>query len=280
MYPLSLPAPAKINWFLHIIGQREDGYHLLQTGFQFLDYGDQLSFSPRQDGQVVVTGSEIVPQEENLVFLAAQRLKAYVPDAYGVTVVLHKKIPMGAGLGGGSSDAATTLVALNHMWRLGLTQAQLMEIGLGLGADVPVFVFGQAAFAEGIGEKLQVYHRQEHPCLVVIPDAHVSTAKMYAEKNLTRNSKRLELAQLETLELKNDFEPLVRSLYPAVEGAFQWLLPHGRPKLSGSGAAVFLECETLAKAYQLLAQLPPSLTGFVAFEQNVSPLYHWGIAKW
>ena len=280
MHPLTLSAPAKINWFLHIIGRREDGYHLLQTGFQFLDAGDTLSFSPRQDGEIIVYGPESIPMTENLVYRAAKRLRAYGPAACGVDIRLDKQIPMGSGLGGGSTDAATTLVALNHLWRLNLSQAELMEIGLTLGADVPVFIFGQAAFAEGVGEHLRKYHRKEHVCLVVIPPVHVNTKAMYSEKNLTRDSKPLELEQLDTSCLRNDFEPLVRSLFSEVDEAFRWLSQYGQPKLSGSGAAVFLECETLAKAHQLLAQLPPSLAGFLATQQNVSPLYHWGIAKW
>ncbi len=273
-----LPAPAKINWFLHIIGQRADGYHLLQTGFQFLCLHDTLDFSLRSDGHIGIhlvnpinPGLQADPRE-NLIYKAAALLQPLAKPGAGIDITLNKIIPIGGGLGGGSSDAATTLLALNYLWQLKLSTPKLQQLGLQLGADVPIFIFGQAAIGEGIGERLTPYPRFEHPCLVLIPPVSILSGPLYQDKNLTRNTEPLQLQQLEQATLRNDFEPLVRTRFPEVQAAFEWLAPFGHPKLSGSGSAVFLECATLAKAEQLLAQLPPLFKGFVTQQQNVSAL--------
>lgn len=274
---LTLPAPAKINWFLHIVGRRPDGYHELQTGFQFLDIGDVLHFKPVTGDKVEILGTPTIPLTDNLIWKAAEILKPFATVSTGMQVQCDKNIPMGSGLGGGSSDAATTLVALNHLWKAGRTQAELIALGVQLGADVPIFIFGQSAIGEGVGERLTPYNRPESACLVVIPSVHISSASLYQDKNLTRNTKALQLAQFATFPLKNDFEPVARTRFSEVEHAFNELAPFGQPKLSGSGSALFLECKTLAKAQQLLAQLRPPLTGFVASQKNVSSL--WEVAK-
>ena len=197
MSRISLPAPAKINWFLHIIGRRADGYHLLQTGFQFLDYCDVLHFEPCSGRTVELISQDIdIPTTENLIWKAAEALKPFAQGGTGIRIECEKKIPLGSGLGGGSSDAATTLIALNHLWQANRSQEELMAIGLRLGADVPFFLFCESAIGQGVGEELTPYSRPEFPCLVVIPPVHVSTAVLYHDKDLTRNTKPLQYNSL------------------------------------------------------------------------------------
>ena len=269
---LTLPAPAKINWFLHIIGRRIDGYHELQTGFQFLDYSDQLHFTPCTGDDIEVIFPGNLATSDNLIWKAAMALKPFAKTATGIRIECDKKIPLGSGLGGGSSNAATTLIALNALWKANRTEAELMAIGVRLGADVPIFIFGKSAIGQGIGEKLTPYYKAESPCLMVIPPVSIASALLYQDKDLTRNTKPLQLHQFAECSLKNDFEPVVRARFPEVAFAFAKLAPYGQPKLSGSGSALFLECSTLAKAHELLAQLRPSLNGFATMQRNISPL--------
>ena len=273
---LTLPAPAKLNLFLHINGRRPDGYHLLQTVFQFLDRADTLHFRRRDDG-VLTLRPELpdLPAESNLVLRAARLLQAETGCALGADITLEKVLPMGGGIGGGSSDAATTLIGLNRLWALGLDSDRLAALGLALGADVPVFVRGQAAFAEGVGERLTPVELPEPWYLVLTPDAHLSTALVFGHPQLTRHTPAITLAAfraggLET-GLRNDCEAVARTLSPAVATALDWLSQHGPARMTGTGACCFLPCPDRARAEALLAQSP--IPGFVARGQNRSPAH-------
>jgi 4-diphosphocytidyl-2-C-methyl-D-erythritol kinase len=272
------PAPAKINLFLHITGRRADGYHLLQTVFQFLDYGDALTFDVRRDG-VVSRLTEIagVPAESDLTVRAARQLQAFTGTSLGVDIGIEKRLPMGGGLGGGSSDAATTLVALNHLWRLGLSEDELAGIGLKLGADVPVFVRGRAAWAEGVGEQLTPLELPEPWFLVIIPPCHVPTAELFAAPELTRNVQSSKIPAFLSGQWSeqwgNVFEPVVRQRYPDVDNALKWLAKFAPARMSGSGACLFAPFESEAQARRVMAQMPPGWRGFVAKGVNHSPLY-------
>lgn len=277
----SWPAPAKINLFLHITGRRADGYHLLQTVFQFLDYGDTLTFAVREDGAVNrVTEVAGVPAASDLTVRAARQLQQLSGTSLGVDIGIDKRLPMGGGLGGGSSDAATTLVALNRLWRLGLCEDELAAIGLGLGADVPVFVRGRAAWAEGVGEKLTPLALPEPWFLVIIPPCHVSTAELFAAPELTRNVQSSKipafLSEPSSEQWFNVFEPVVRQRYPDVDNALKWLAKFAPARMSGSGACIFAPFDNEALARQVLAQMPaPAVSGwrgFVAKGLNRSPL--------
>ncbi len=268
----TVPSPAKINRFLHITGRREDGYHLLQTGFQFLSVGDTLTFTPNETGVVTLSGMPEV--SDNLIIKAAEALKPFAHPHCGAHIHIQKRIPIGAGLGGGSSNAATTLLVLNTLWSLALSSSELHRIGLTLGADVPIFIFGHSGIAEGIGEKLTSYFPPQSAYLVLLPPVPVMTGAVYQVPELVRNHPILPLETLQQDEvLGNAFEPIVRRHFPAVEEAFGWLSSFGTPKLSGSGSAVFLSCKTLDKAADLLAQCPPHWSGFVAEGRNESPLF-------
>jgi len=267
------PAPAKINLFLHITGRRDDGYHLLQTAFQFLDYGDALTFKVRQDGEIT-RQTEIpgVPADQDLVVRAARSLQQFSDTPLGADIKINKKLPMGGGLGGGSSDAATTLVALNHLWKLSLNEDQLAEIGLALGADVPVFVRGQAAWAEGVGENLTPLKLPEPWFLVVIPPCHVPTAKIFLDSDLTRDSQTIKIPAFFAGQGENVCEPIVRKHFPEVDKALNWLTNFSPARMSGTGACVFAPFESEAEAKQVLAQMPSEWQGFVAKGLNQSPL--------
>jgi len=275
------PAPAKINLFLHITGRRADGYHLLQTIFQFLDYGDTLTFAVRQDGAIRrLTEIPGVPAECDLTVRAARQLQALTGTPLGVDIGIEKQLPMGGGLGGGSSDAATTLVALNHLWRLGLSEDELAMLGLKLGADVPVFVRGRAAWAEGVGEVLTPLELPEPWFLVVIPPCHVPTAELFAAPELTRNVQTLKIpaflsgqwSEQWREQTVNVFEPVVRQRYPDVDNALKWLAKFAPARMSGSGACLFAPFVSEVLAQEVLAQLPPQWRGFVAKGLNCSPL--------
>jgi len=324
---LTCPAPAKLNLFLHIVGRRADGYHLLQTLFRFIDFGDTLHFTLREDGVVRrVSALDGVPQEQDLCVRAARLLQQECGCTLGVDIALEKRIPLGGGLGGGSSDAATTLLALNRLWQLGLSRERLMQIGLSLGADVPVFVFGENAFAEGVGEQLQAYSLPDAWYVVLFPPVHVATAQVFAHPELTRDTislriRALPMAQLfqfegETrrrrandeenvvsvdanlvsevkpakgcgnysasstarseresqhsvtdeveLELHNDLQPVVCSLYPEVARHLSWLGQFAEARMTGSGACVFAEFASAGQAQAVLEQLPPDMRGIVA----------------
>lgn len=267
------PAPAKLNLFLHLTGRRADGYHLLQTVFQLLDYGDSLDFEWRSDGVIRrETGPDEVPAADDLAVRAAGLLREAAGISAGVSLRLHKRLPIGGGLGGGSSDAATVLVALNRLWRAGLSPTELAALGLELGADVPVFVHGYSAWAEGIGEILTPLSLPETWYLVICPPVRVATREMFQVPELTRNSPSITIARFRAGPTRNDFEPAVRRHYPAVAEALDWLGHHGRACLSGSGACVFAEFAGEATARSVLRELPPAWRGFVARGCNRSPL--------
>jgi len=270
-------APAKINLFLHVTGRRSDGYHTLQTVYQFIDLCDVLQFAVREDNDVQLkTDFDEVPVEENLVVKAARALQAQTGTRSGADITLTKSIPTGGGLGGGSSDAATTLVALNEFWRLGLSIKELAEIGVTVSADVPVFVYGQASWAEGIGEKLTPVAPTEPWYLVVCPNVQISTAALFNMPELTRNMSPITIRDFMDGRATNVFEPLVMARYPQVRAALEWLSLNNRgvrAKMSGTGSCVFSPCETEEQARTLNEQLPDSMTGYVVKGHNASPLY-------
>ncbi|MES2909660.1 MAG: 4-(cytidine 5'-diphospho)-2-C-methyl-D-erythritol kinase [Pseudomonadota bacterium] len=268
----SLPAPAKLNLFLHITGRRADGYHTLQTLFQFIDQADTLHFSRRADDRIQLQADMPgVEANDNLIIRAALALQKATNCHLGADIRLDKTLPMGGGLGGGSSDAATTLLGLNALWQTGLSLAQLADIGLMLGADVPVFVHGQAAWAEGVGEQLQAVSLPEPWYVVLTPDAHISTAAAFSHPELTRNSDPITLRAFSAGEARNDFEKVVRQLSPAVDAALQWLAQHGTARMTGTGACLFLACSDADHAAQILAASP--VQGFISRGQNVSPAH-------
>lgn len=272
-YPWILPAPCKLNLFLHINGRRADGYHLLQTIFQMLDVGDELHFTPNHSSEVNLRCSDpSLNGTDNLIYRAAMLLKPLAAVDAGVDIFLDKRTPMGGGLGGGSSDAATTLHALNVLWNLGLTLQQLAELGLKLGADVPVFVHGQTSFGQGVGEDLQPIALPERFFLVVTPDVHVSTAEVFTHPDLIRNSEPLTFGSVLDSEWRNDCQPLVERLYPLVALTLQWLVEYAPSRMTGTGASVFAEFQDELSARRALADLPANCRGFVARGVNQSPL--------
>ncbi len=282
------PAPAKLNLFLHVTGRRADGYHTLQTVFQFLDYADELTFLVTDDDRIAraapVTG---VSEERDLTLRAARLLKESCGVSKGAQIQLAKRLPIGGGLGGGSSDAATTLLALNELWGTHLPIPELAALGLKLGADVPVFIHGHAAWAEGIGEVLTPVEPEEAWYLVVVPPVQVSTAQVFAAPELTRYSPPLTIRDFhEGRGLRNDLEPVVRSRYPEVDRAMRLLAEFGEPRMSGSGGCVFLKVTDADRGRQILERIPKPFTGFVARGLNRHPLLGkrgdsspWGVAK-
>ncbi|NLW04440.1 MAG: 4-(cytidine 5'-diphospho)-2-C-methyl-D-erythritol kinase [Pseudomonadaceae bacterium] len=261
---LILPAPAKLNLMLHITGQRADGYHQLQTLFQFLDLHDELTFQLTQDGKTTLQPQLAgVAVEDNLIMRAARLLEPLRSNTnFGVEIHLQKNLPMGGGLGAGSSDAATTLLALNQLWQLGLNLTQLAKLGLQLGADVPVFIFGQTAWAEGIGEILTPTKAEEAVYLLVFPGCHCDTGKLFSHPNLPRSTPLIDSKNIQQHLGENDFEPLVRQLYPAVEAAFTWLMAENQqPYLTGSGASVYCRMASKKQAKTLANKLPLSFAG-------------------
>lgn len=267
------PAPAKLNLFLHVVGRRPDGYHLLQTVFRFVDHGDLLRFSPRSDGEVVLaTPLPGVPPEQDLSVRAARLLQAESGCRKGVTITLEKRLPMGGGLGGGSSDAATVLLALNHLWQLGYPRARLQEIGLRLGADVPVFVFGRNAFAEGVGEAFTPVVLPPRWYLVLEPPVQVPTAEIFRSAHLRRDTPAIAARDWRPGFGGNDLEPVARTLYPELAAYIGWLSGFARVRMTGSGACVFAEFERRDDAEAVLAQLPGGMRGWVARGLDRHPL--------
>jgi len=266
-------APAKLNLFLHITSRRTDGYHNLQTIFQFIDYCDVLYFKTRTDGQLSCQSTEkSLRPEQDLVWQAARLLQTNSGTSLGADIRVEKKIPMGGGLGGGSSDAATTLLALNQLWQLEWPQTKLAEIGLSLGADVPVFVHGQAAYAEGVGESLIPIEELKEPWYLVIhPDCHVSTAEIFSAPDLTRDQIPVTIRAFFAGHCQNICEPVVRSRYPQIGQALDWLNQFRPARLTGTGACLFAAFESEAAANAVLAQLPSQWHGFVALGKNISP---------
>ena len=273
---ITCPAPAKLNLFLHVTGRRADGYHELQTLFRFIDLADTLHFELRTDGAVHrVNDIEGVPEDRDLCVRAARLLQKETGSTLGVDITIEKRIPMGGGLGGGSSDAATVLIALNRLWSLGLTRSRLMEMGLKLGADVPVFIFGENAFAEGVGEKLQAYALPPAWYVVLFPPVHVPTAEIFAHPELTRGSVSIIMRALSTQPLRNDLQAVVCSLYPQVADYIAELGRYGRAMMTGSGACVFAEFGSREKARAVLQQLPGAMRGVAVQGLLRHPLHDW-----
>ncbi|QDZ89935.1 4-(cytidine 5'-diphospho)-2-C-methyl-D-erythritol kinase [Shewanella decolorationis] len=268
------PAPAKLNLFLHINGRRADGYHELQTLFQFIDCCDLLDFRVMQTPELKLHSdmSAVVADSDNLILRAAKSLQQVTGYPGGAEIWLEKRLPMGGGLGGGSSDAATTLVALNQLWNTQLSNDELAAIGLKLGADIPVFIRGFAAFAEGVGERLQAVTPNEFWYLVIAPDAHVSTAAVFQDPLLPRNTPKLGIDTLMSQPWANDCQDLVVSKYPQVAKALSWLLEYAPSRMTGTGACVFGEFSSQQQALAALAKLPSDMQGFVAKGMNISPL--------
>lgn len=274
------PAPAKLNLFLYITGRRGDGYHLLQTLFQFLEYGDTVTLRLRDDrGVNLLTPLDGVANEHNLLCKAARLLQTYCQERRipmrraGVDIRIDKRIPLGGGLGGGSSNAATVLLALNHLWRCGLDEDTLAELGLRLGADVPVFVRGHAAFAQGVGEILQPASPEEKWYLVTHPGIGVPTPLVFNDPQLTRDTPARSLDALLKRPFANDCESSVRKRFREVEERLSWLLEYAPARLTGTGACVFAEFDTESAARQVLDQAPEGFSGFVTRGVNVSPLH-------
>ncbi|EKM6456379.1 4-(cytidine 5'-diphospho)-2-C-methyl-D-erythritol kinase [Cronobacter dublinensis] len=273
------PSPAKLNLFLYITGRREDGYHNLQTLFQFLDYGDTVLIAPRGDGQLrLVTPVEGVAQEDNLIMRAARLLMetaretGRLPTGAGADLGVEKRLPMGGGLGGGSSNAATVLVALNHLWQTGLSEDALAALGVRLGADVPVFVRGRAAFAEGVGEQLTPASPPEKWYLVAHPGVSIPTPVIFTDPELTRDTPVRSMETLLKCEFRNDCEQIARKRFREVDAALSWLLEYAPSRLTGTGACVFAEFDTESEARRVLEKAPEWLKGFVARGVNHSAL--------
>ena len=296
---ISWPAPAKLNLFLHVTGQRPDGYHTLQTLFQFLDYSDELTFAVTDNGEISRVSEVVgVAAEDDLCVRAARLLQTAAGITQGVRIRLQKHLPLGGGLGGGSSDAATTLLALNELWRLDWPLTELAALGLQLGADIPVFIHGHAAWAEGIGEMLTPMEPAPAWYVVIVPALAVATRRVFAafadavrEQQLTHYSPAITIRDFHAGRVRNDLAPVVCRLYPEVDKALKWLSDFGATKMTGSGACVFSAVASRDQGHAVLSALrtkgPASYTGFVAQSLNVHPIHarrggmmNWGVAKW
>lgn len=268
------PAPAKLNLFLHITGRRSDGYHMLQTVFQFLDFGDELLFQARDDDLIERRGDVPgVAPDNDLTVRAARLLREAGGVKAGVTIEIRKRLPLGGGVGGGSSDAATTLVALNALWNIGFGVDELAQLGLRLGADVPVFVRGRAAWAEGVGDELRpLPDLPEHWYVVIVPNCHVPTAEIFSAPDLTRDQPPIKIRNFLAGQARNVCEPVVRKRYPEVNEALNWLGQFGSARMSGTGACIFLAFDSQEKALAVYNGRPSKWGGFVARGMNTSPL--------
>lgn len=270
----AFPAPAKLNLFLHVVGRRDDGYHLLQTAFRFIDYGDELSFVVRSDGEIHrTTPLEGVPAERDLSVRAARALQQATGCREGADIGIVKRLPIGGGLGGGSSDAATTLIVLNRLWHTGLSRDRLQQLALKLGADVPLFVFGKNAFAEGIGERLRELALPPAWYLILVPELAVSTAEIFSSAELTRNSNAITIAAFSVGQGRNDLEAVVCRRYPQVAHHLEWLRRYGDARMTGSGACVFCAFDSEERAHRVLAELSEDMRGFVARGLERHPLW-------
>lgn len=270
---ITISAPAKLNLFLHITGQREDGYHLLQTVFQFLDYADSISLTLREDSHIYrVSDLAGVPAEDDLVVKAAKLIQKHCNTGLGVDISVEKRLPMGGGLGGGSSNAASVLVALNHLWECGLSQDELMELGVQLGADVPVFIFAQSAWAEGVGERLKSIDLPKKWFLVLKPKINVSTAEVFSNSQLRRDCSTITIRDFLAGQTENVCEKPVRKMYPEVDQALIDLAQYGESKLTGTGACVFAAFDSREQAEKAFAELSVKWDGFVAQGTNQTPL--------
>jgi 4-diphosphocytidyl-2-C-methyl-D-erythritol kinase len=272
--PRRWPAPAKLNLFLHVTGRRPDGYHELQTLFQLVDLADEISFAVRPDGAIGrPRGAAGVPQEQDLVVRAARALKAATGTPLGAEIEVRKRIPLGGGLGGGSSDAATTLLALNELWGCGQSLQQLAAIGLPLGADVPVFIGGSSAWGEGVGERLIPVELPPAWYVIIHPGVHVSTAGVFQSPELTRNSPLITIRAFFEAGGRNDCEPVVRAQFPQVAEALQWLGRFAPARLTGTGACVFAACASAEEAESLAARVPDRWESYVTRGLNTSPVH-------
>ena len=271
---LTLPAPAKLNLFLHILGQRSDGYHNLQTVFQLLDFGDELTITRTNTPEIIIEPYIYgLPTHENLIYKAAKLLQSQ-QTMLGAHIHLTKKLPMGGGIGGGSSNAATTLLALNTLWQRQLTIDELAELGRQLGADVPVFVRGHSAWAEGIGEQISPINLPEKWFLVLTPDCHVSTGQIFSHKELTRGTSAITVATFLERGGKNDCQILVEKLFPQVRDAVDWLSHYAHAQLTGTGACIFASFDSKSDAADVFSKKPNNLHGFIAQGTNLSTVYH------
>ncbi|ENU08213.1 4-(cytidine 5'-diphospho)-2-C-methyl-D-erythritol kinase [Acinetobacter calcoaceticus] len=276
---IRVPSPAKLNLFLHITGRRENGYHELQTIFQLIDLYDWMIFTPTLDEQIEIDGLSEVQPEENLIYRAAQILRPHAKKFCGLNIKIEKNIPMGAGLGGGSSNAATTLIVLNQLWECGLSKEQLADYGVKLGADVPIFIYGKNAWAEGIGEHLSFIDLDQKQFIILKPDCFISTQLLFSQKTLTRDSKTTKFCayQLEPSNFGNNFEPLARQLYPEVEEAMQYLDQFGQAKLTGTGACVFIEVTNEMNIDEILKHSP--CKSYLVNSLKESPLNHFKVTR-
>lgn len=269
----TFPSPAKLNLFLHIVGQREDGYHNLQSVFQFLDFGDSITISPNTSGNInLLTHFEGVPPESNLIVKAAKLLQQHTHTAFGADISIEKHLPMGGGLGGGSSNAATILVALNKLWQTALSTKALAKLGLVLGADVPIFVEGFAAFAEGVGEKLTPVEPEECWYLVSKPELSISTASVFTAPDLTRNTPEIKVDDWCFDNTHNDCEDWVIKHHPEVANLLAWLVEYAPSQMTGTGACIFTRCQNQEEARNIQAKLPQGTSSFIAKGANTSPL--------
>lgn len=267
------PAPAKLNLFLHINGRREDGYHLLQTTFRLISCCDRLRFAPRTDDKIRLTRQlPGVPEDRELSVRAARLLQREFGTPNGADISLAKEIPVGGGLGGGSSDAATALIVLNRLWRLGLKKDDLLRLALQLGADVPFFVFGTNAFAEGVGERLTGVELEPAWYAVLVPPVEVPTQAIFQDPTLTRDTKSVTISGFSKGFGRNDLEPVVCRQYPVVAAHLAWLKGYGDARMSGSGACVFAEFPTELQARSVIASMPQGMRGFVASGLSRHPL--------
>jgi len=270
---IRVPSPAKLNLFLHITGRRADGYHELQSIFELIDLYDWMNFYPNDDSAIEIAGLEQVDLKNNLIYRAAEILKPYAQKLCGLKIKIEKNIPMGAGLGGGSSNAATTLIVLNQLWECGLKQEQLADYGVKLGADVPIFIYGKNAWAEGIGEHLSFIDLAQKQYIILKPDCFISTQLLFSQKTLTRDSKPTTFCayQLKPSSFGNNFEPIARSLYPQVDEAMHYLDQFGQAKLTGTGACVFTEINAEMNIVEIVENAP--CKAYVVNSLKQSPLY-------
>lgn len=275
---IRVPSPAKLNLFLHITGRRENGYHELQSIFQLIDLYDWMEFTQNDADQICIEGLNSVDLEKNLIYKATQILKPFAKALTGLTINIEKNIPMGAGLGGGSSNAATTLIVVNQLWQCGLSISELAELGVQLGADVPIFVHGKNAWAEGIGEHLTFIDLDQKQYIVLKPDCFISTQLLFSQKTLTRDTKptKFYAYQQNSSGFGNNFEPLARKLYPEVDEAMHYLDQFGKAKLTGTGACVFVEVTKNMNIDEILAHSP--CKAYLVKSLNESPLVHFQVS--
>lgn len=276
MTSLRVFAPAKINLFLHVVGRRPDGYHLLETAFRMLAHGDWITLTLREDGEIHRTSAlHGVPEESDLVVRAARLLQSKTNCRLGVDIAVDKILPMGGGLGGGSSDAASVLLGLNRLWDLGVPRETLQRWGLALGADVPFFLFGRTAFAKGIGEELEALKLAPACYVVVEPPVAVPTEKIFSAEDLTRDTEATIIARFPELPTRNDLEPVACRLFPEVASAIEVLGAFGEARMSGSGSSVFLQCADITEAHKVVAALPRTTRAWVAQSLDEHPLFEW-----